>query len=186
MRQTRFSLLLLTLWFAGGCQSSCQHTNDNLYWVDGHPFPWVASSIRQTSLETNFFGSVDVMLQNGLRAQLRTAVSVTIDPVAMWAIFSYPAKTDLEFESTLYEDVDEMSGWVLSPDGSFRESSNTNNMQFAFVRKRDPVATMATAELIMLLRVQSADFTNFITAVLPCVWHAGALETQGLKVRALR
>jgi len=174
--------ILATLCLVSGCQSSRQHTVGNICWVYGHPFPWCSLSIRQTNLEINFSGSVDVMLQDGLRSQLRRTVSVTIDPIAMWTVFSYPTNTPLEIEPEVHEDIAEMSGWVLEPDGSLRDASNTNKTQSIVVRQKEPGASEATATLTMLLRVSSAGSTNFTTGVLPCIWHDGTLQNRGLKL----
>jgi hypothetical protein len=174
--------ILLALCFTTSCQSSRHRTVDNVYWVYGHPFPWVAFSIKQTNVETNFFGSVDLMVQNGLRSQLRRKDSVTIDPIAMWIVFSYPAKTRLAIETAVHEDASEMSGWVLAPDGSFRESNNTNKMLSILVRQKDSDIGEATVRLTMLLQIENAGSTNLTTAMLPCIWHDGTLENRGLRL----
>src|SRR3989442_353972 len=86
--------ILLTFCLLTGCRSSPHRVADNVYWVYGRAFPFLAP-IKQTNFETNFFDSVDLMIQKALRDQLLGKESVSIDPVAMWIVFSYPAKTHL-------------------------------------------------------------------------------------------
>jgi len=154
---------------------------DNLYWVYGRALPLVAP-IRETNFETNFSDSVDLMIQKGLRDQLQGKESVSIEPIAIWTVFSYPAKTRLVIETEVHEDVSEMSGWVLAPDGSFRASNNTNKTQSILVRQKDYDISEATVRLTMLLQVENAGWTNLTTAILPCIWHDGTLENRGLRL----
>lgn len=179
---SRYIVALSAFCLVTGCQSNSHPMADNLHWVYGRALPVVAP-IKQTNFETNFFGSVDLLIQNGLRDQLRGKEAVSIEPVAMWTVFCYPAKTALAVETDFHEDMTEMSGWILAPDGSFQASNNTNKTQSILVRQKDPDASQATARLTMLLRIESAGATNFTTAVLPCVWHDGTMESRGLKLK---
>src|ERR1035437_8918975 len=111
--------ILLALCFTTSCQSSRHRTVDNVYWVYGHPFPWVAFSIKQTNVETNFFGSVDLMVQNGLRSQLRRKDSVKKETTEFGMVVGYAAKTRLEIEPAVREDAGKMWGWFLAQEGLF-------------------------------------------------------------------
>lgn len=175
-------IALLAFCLVTGCRSNPHPGAGNLHWVYGRALPLVAP-IRQTNFETNFFDAVGSTIEREFRKQLSAKESVSIEPIAMWTVFSYPAGTHLEIKTELHEDVTEMTGWVLAPDGSLRESCNTNRTQLILVRQEDPGASEPTASLTMLLQVESAGSTNFITAVLPCVWHHGALESRGLKLK---
>lgn len=175
-------IALLAFCLLTGCQSSPRSTADNLHWVYGRALPLVAP-IRQTNFEINYFDAVDLMIQNGLRDELRGNETISIKPIAMWTVFSYPAKAGFPIETEYHEDVTEMSGWILAPDGSFQASNNENKTQSVLVRQKDPDASHVTARLTMLLQVESAGVTNFTTAVLPCVWHDGALKSRGLKLK---
>jgi hypothetical protein len=175
-------IALLAFSLLAGCRSNPHQTADNLHWVYGRALPLVAP-IKQTNFEIDFFESVGLTIERGFREQLRGEGNVSIEPIAMWTVFTYPANTGLAIETEVHEDVTEMTGWVLAPDGSLRESNNTNKTQLVLVRQKYNGVSEATARLTMLLQVQSDDSTNFTTAVLPCVWHGGTLENQGLKLK---
>lgn len=174
-------ILLLTFCLVVGCRLSTHHKAGDVYWVYGRSLPFVAP-IEQTNFETNFFGSVDLMIQKGLRGQLQGEKSVTIDPIAIWTVFSYPTKTNLKIETEVHEDVCVMSGWVLDPNGSFRESSNTNKTQSILVRQKCSDTSDASVSLAMLLHIKDADSTSVTAASLLCTWHDGTLENQGLRL----
>lgn len=174
-------IALLAFSLLTGCRSNSYQPADNLHWVYGRSLPLIAP-VKQTNFEINFFESVGLEIERGFRKELRGNKNVSIEPIAMWTVFTYPAEAHLEIRAEVYEDVTDMTGWVLGPDGSLSGSNNTNKTQLILVRQKNPGRGVASARLTMLLQVERADSTNFVTAVLPFVWHDGTLENGGLRL----
>jgi S-adenosylmethionine:tRNA-ribosyltransferase-isomerase (queuine synthetase) len=162
------------------CRSTSDRTNNTIYWVYGFKAPFI-QPIKQTNFETNFFNSIDSMIQKGLRDRLRMETNVSISPVAMWTVFSYPSQTDLKFEPEVFEDVDSGRGWTLRADGVFAESNDTNAFQTVWARQKSRV-NEPTATLTMLLQIEDASQTNLINGWLCCTWRHGALDNHGLRL----
>jgi hypothetical protein len=172
---------LLSFCVVVGCQSNPGRAVHNLHWVYGSPFPFLAP-IKQTNFEIEFWNSSDSMILGGLRDQLRGKTSVSIEPITMWTVFSYPPNTGLAISTTILQDMHEMSGWVLDPDGAFRNSNHTNKVHDVLARQTGTGASEPSAKLTMLLKVEHAGSTNLTEAVLSCVWRNGALENRGLRL----
>src|SRR5437879_2068058 len=86
--------MLFVLVTHAGCSSRPHSAPLKVNWVYGRPFPFL-EPIKQTAFETNFYSSVDVIIQKGLRDKIGVAETVWIDPVAAWTVFSYPVDVDL-------------------------------------------------------------------------------------------
>lgn len=163
------------------CKSTPHRTTRDIYWVYGFRVPFV-QPIKQTNIETNFFDSVDSMILEGFRDQLRAQANVSINPIAIWFLFSYPSQTDLKIESESFEDVDNESGWALNWDGMFTESNDTNTIQTVFARQKKSGINQPTVTLTMLLQIKGVNQTNYVKAELCCVWHHGTLDKHSFRI----
>ncbi len=176
-----FLIVSLALFLSTSCKSSFHRVTNDVHWVFGRAYPFFVP-IEQTNFETNFFDCVDEMIQSGLRNKFKGQEGVSIDPIAMWIVFSYPTETHLEIETRMNEEVSDISGWILNSNGLLQDSHSTNKLHSIIGRQKTSSLHEVTANLMMLLRIRAVSFTNLARIELVCSWHDGKLENRGLRL----
>ena len=168
-----------------GCKSQSVRNAHDIRIVKGGPFPLLGITIEQTNFEIAFFEQADKMILHGLRQTFARSGNISIDPISMWFIFSYPDNVNVPIEPRVSRDSTEMTGWAVAPFGAIADSASTNVVDSVVAVQTHPrpgTSRPPSAKLTMLVQVKSSNSTNIARMELPCSWRKGAVVWDEFQV----